>query len=74
MIIVMFYKNRGQTQVLSTVTFDSLDSMYRSEAVQGMMSPSITNFDKNFMLHYEVFKNYFLVIIFFSHHVVIICI
>lgn len=44
---------RGQTQVLCSVTFDSPDSMYRSDAVANMMSPSLTNFNKNFMLHYE---------------------
>ncbi len=48
---------RGQTQVLSTVTFDSIESMYRAETVQDMCSPSITNFNKNFMLHYEVLKD-----------------
>ena len=44
---------RGQTQVLCSVTFDSPDSMYRAEAIPNMMSPSLTNFNKNFMLHYE---------------------
>lgn len=44
---------RGQTQVLCSVTFDSPDSMYRSDAIANMMSPSLTNFNKNFMLHYE---------------------
>lgn len=44
---------RGQTQVLSTITFDSPDSMYRTESIANMMSPSLTNFDKPFMLHYE---------------------
>ncbi|CAF0929476.1 unnamed protein product [Brachionus calyciflorus] len=44
---------RGQTQVLCSVTFDSPDSMYKSDAVANMMSPSLTNFNKNFMLHYE---------------------
>ena len=44
---------RGQTQVLCSITFDSPDSMYRSDSVVNMMSPSLTNFDKNFMLHYE---------------------
>lgn len=44
---------RGQTQVLCSVTFDSPDSMYKSESIQNMMSPSLTKFDKNFMLHYE---------------------
>lgn len=50
---------RGQTQVLSTITFDSPDTMYRTAAVQDMMSPSITNFDKNFMLHYQVSCDYY---------------
>jgi polyribonucleotide nucleotidyltransferase len=44
---------RGQTQVLSSITFDSPDSMYRQDSIFSMMSPSITNFNKNFMLHYE---------------------
>jgi polyribonucleotide nucleotidyltransferase len=44
---------RGQTQVLASVTFDSPDSMYRADSVAQMMSPSLTNFHKNFMLHYE---------------------
>lgn len=44
---------RGQTQVLCSVTFDSPDSMYKSDAIFNMMSPSLTNFNKNFMLHYE---------------------
>lgn len=44
---------RGQTQVLCSVTFDSPDSMYKSDSVFNMMSPSLTNFNKNFMLHYE---------------------
>jgi polyribonucleotide nucleotidyltransferase len=44
---------RGQTQVLSSITFDSLDAMYKQESIFRMMSPSITNFNKNFMLHYE---------------------
>lgn len=44
---------RGQTQVLCSVTFDSPDSMYKPEAISNMMSPSLTNFNKNFMLHYE---------------------
>jgi polyribonucleotide nucleotidyltransferase len=44
---------RGQTQVLCSITFDSLDSMYKQESIFSMMSPSITNFNKNFMLHYE---------------------
>ncbi len=45
---------RGQTQVLCSVTLDSPDSMYKSDIIFNMMSPSITTFDKNFMLHYEV--------------------
>ena len=44
---------RGQTQVLCSLTFDSPESMYKSNTVSRMMSPSLTNFDKNFMLHYE---------------------
>jgi polyribonucleotide nucleotidyltransferase len=44
---------RGQTQVLCSVTLDSPDSMYRSDAIFNMMSPSLTNFDKKFMLHYD---------------------
>jgi polyribonucleotide nucleotidyltransferase len=44
---------RGQTQVLASVTLDSDDSMYRADTIFNMMSPSLTNFDKNFMLHYE---------------------
>lgn len=44
---------RGQTQVLCSVTFDSPDAMYKSDAIVNMMSPSLTNFNKNFMLHYE---------------------
>jgi hypothetical protein len=27
--------------------------MYKSDAIVNMMSPSLTNFNKNFMLHYE---------------------
>ena len=45
---------RGQTQVLCSVTFDSPEAMYKSNIIHNMMSPSLTNFDKNFMLHYEV--------------------
>lgn len=44
---------RGQTQVLCSVTFDSPETMYRPESIANMMSPSLTNFNKNFMLHYE---------------------
>jgi polyribonucleotide nucleotidyltransferase len=44
---------RGQTQVLCSITFDSPDSMYKQETISSMISPSITNFNKNFMLHYE---------------------
>lgn len=44
---------RGQTQVLCSITFDSPETMYRSDSIANMMSPSITNFNKNFMLHYE---------------------
>lgn len=44
---------RGQTQVLCSVTFDSPDSMYRADALPQMISPSLSNFNKNFMLHYE---------------------
>lgn len=44
---------RGQTQVLCTLTFDSPDTMYGTESVLKMMSPSLTKVDKNFMLHYE---------------------
>jgi len=44
---------RGQTQVLCSITFDSPDSMYKSDSIFNMMSPSLTNFNKNFMLHYE---------------------
>ncbi len=44
---------RGQTQVLASVTFDSPDAMYRADSVAQMMSPSLTNLNKNFMLHYE---------------------
>jgi polyribonucleotide nucleotidyltransferase len=44
---------RGQTQVLSTLTFDSPDSMYRSDTALNMVSPSLTKVDKKFMLHYE---------------------
>ena len=44
---------RGQTQVLCSLTFDPPDAMYKSSAVSHMMSPSLTNFNKNFMLHYE---------------------
>ena len=44
---------RGQTQVLASVTFDSPESMYRAESIANMMSPSLTTFNKNFMLHYE---------------------
>ena len=44
---------RGQTQVLCSITFDSPDAMYKSESISAMMSPSLTNFNKNFMLHYE---------------------
>ena len=43
---------RGQTQVLSSITFDSLDSMYKMDSIVNMISPSITVY-KNFMLHYE---------------------
>ena len=44
---------RGQTQVLASITFDSPAAMYNSDSVANMMSPSLTNFNKNFMLHYE---------------------
>ena len=44
---------RGQTQVLCSLTLDSPDAMYRNDAIVNMMSPSITNFDKKFMLHYD---------------------
>lgn len=44
---------RGQTQVLSTLTFDSPDTMYNSDILQQMVSPSLTKLDKKFMLHYE---------------------
>jgi polyribonucleotide nucleotidyltransferase len=44
---------RGQTQVLCSITFDSPESMYKQDAIFNMMSPSLTNFNKNFMLHYE---------------------
>lgn len=44
---------RGQTQVLCSITFDSPEAMYRSESIARMMSPSLTNFNKSFMLHYE---------------------
>lgn len=44
---------RGQTQVLCSITFDSPEAMYRSESIAHMMSPSLTNFNKSFMLHYE---------------------
>ena len=37
---------RGQTQVLSTITFDSPDTMYRMDNIANMMSPSLTNFNK----------------------------
>ena len=44
---------RGQTQVLSTLTLDSSESMYNADVIPGMVSPSLTKFDKKFMLHYE---------------------
>ena len=44
---------RGQTQVLSTLTFDSPDTMYNSDILPQMVSPSLTKLDKKFMLHYE---------------------
>ena len=44
---------RGQTQVLCSITYDSPEAMYKQESIFNMMSPSITNFNKNFMLHYE---------------------
>jgi polyribonucleotide nucleotidyltransferase len=44
---------RGQTQVLCTLTMDSVDTMYKSDKIIDMVSPSLTNYDKNFMLHYE---------------------
>lgn len=44
---------RGQTQVLCSVTFDSPDAWYRPDTIFNMMSPSLTNFNRNFMLHYE---------------------
>jgi polyribonucleotide nucleotidyltransferase len=39
--------------VLCTITFDSPDSMYKQDNIMDMMSPSLTNFDKKFMLHYN---------------------
>jgi polyribonucleotide nucleotidyltransferase len=44
---------RGQTQVLCSLTLDAPDAMYRNDSIVNMMSPSITNFDKKFMLHYD---------------------
>ena len=44
---------RGQTQVLCSLTFDSPELMYKSEIASNMVSPSLTKLDKNFMLHYE---------------------
>ncbi|XP_069090465.1 polyribonucleotide nucleotidyltransferase 1, mitochondrial [Pleurodeles waltl] len=41
---------RGQTQVLCTVTFDSLESSMKSDPVTAALSGVK---DKNFMLHYE---------------------
>ncbi|XP_019372212.1 PREDICTED: polyribonucleotide nucleotidyltransferase 1, mitochondrial isoform X1 [Gavialis gangeticus] len=41
---------RGQTQVLCTVTFDSLESSMKSDVITTAMSGIK---DKNFMLHYE---------------------
>lgn len=44
---------RGQTQVLCSLTFDSPYAMYTKDDVQSMMSPSLTKIDKKFMLHYD---------------------
>jgi polyribonucleotide nucleotidyltransferase len=44
---------RGQTQVLCSLTFDSPYAMYTKDGVQSMMSPSLTKIDKKFMLHYD---------------------
>ncbi|XP_074648257.1 polyribonucleotide nucleotidyltransferase 1, mitochondrial-like [Tubulanus polymorphus] len=41
---------RGQTQVLSTTTFDSVDSAFKSDTVSLVTGASR---EKNFMLHYE---------------------
>jgi polyribonucleotide nucleotidyltransferase len=41
---------RGQTQVMCTVTFDSLDSVWRSDPVS-VITGGVK--EKNFMLHYE---------------------
>ncbi|CAL1541634.1 unnamed protein product [Lymnaea stagnalis] len=41
---------RGQTQVLCTVTFDSLDSAFKSDPIS-VITGSMK--EKNFMLHYE---------------------
>ncbi|XP_069464158.1 polyribonucleotide nucleotidyltransferase 1, mitochondrial [Ambystoma mexicanum] len=41
---------RGQTQVLCTVTFDSLESSMKSDVITAALSGVK---DKNFMLHYE---------------------
>ncbi|NXD71301.1 PNPT1 nucleotidyltransferase, partial [Eolophus roseicapillus] len=42
---------RGQTQVLCTVTFDSIESSVKSDVISTAVSGIK---DKNFMLHYEV--------------------
>ncbi|XP_065321728.1 polyribonucleotide nucleotidyltransferase 1, mitochondrial-like isoform X2 [Gordionus sp. m RMFG-2023] len=42
--------SRGQTQVLCTVTFDSLDAAFKSDPIS-ILTGSIK--EKNFMLHYE---------------------
>lgn len=41
---------RGQTQVMCTVAFDSLDSMFKADPVSAILSGLK---EKNFLLHYE---------------------